>query len=75
MFQQCPEWFPDIAAGMSAAGSTAQFLNVMRQVPGWETMEVSLLDQTVQNAEAGNLYGQHIALAIQVCGAAGFWTT
>ena len=72
MFQQRPEWYPDIAKDMSAAGSTSLFLAAMVQVPGWQTMEVSQLDQTVQNAQAGNLYGQRIPLATQVCDAAGF---
>ena len=72
MFQQRPEWYPDIAADKSAAGSTRQFLAAMVAVPGWETMEVSQLDQTVQKAEAGNLYAQRIPLATQVCDAAGF---
>ncbi|OAA70416.1 Chitin-binding, type 1 [Cordyceps fumosorosea ARSEF 2679] len=72
MFQQRPEWYPDIAADMSAAGSTRQFLAAMKQVAGWETMEVSALDQAVQKAEAGNLYAQRLPLANQVCSAAGF---
>ena len=72
MFQQRPEWYPDIASDMSAAGSTAQFLTAMKQVAGWETMEISALDQAVQKAEAGNLYAQRIPLATQVCQAAGF---
>lgn len=72
MFQQRPEYYPDIAADMSAAGSTHQFLAVMKQVPNWQTMEVSALDQAVQRAEAGNLYAQRLPLANQVCSAAGF---
>ena len=72
MFQQRPEYYPDIAADMSASGSTAQFLAAMKQVPGWETMEVSALDQEVQKAQAGNLYAQRLPLANQVCDAAGF---
>ncbi|KAM3515897.1 hypothetical protein MY11210_000437 [Beauveria gryllotalpidicola] len=73
MFQQRPKYYPDIAADMSAAGSTRQFLAAMKQVPNWQTMEVSVLDQAVQRAEAGNLYAQHLPLASQVCSAAGFW--
>ncbi|TQV90718.1 peptidase M23B [Cordyceps javanica] len=72
MFQQRPEWYPDIAADMSAAGSTRQFLAAMKQVPGWQTMEVSALDQAVQKAEAGNLYAQRLPWANQICSAAGF---
>ncbi|KAF7548361.1 hypothetical protein G7046_g8703 [Stylonectria norvegica] len=72
MFQQRPEWYPDIAKDMSAAGSTAQFLAAMVQIAGWQTMEISALDQAVQRAEAGNLYAQRIPLATQVCDAAGF---
>ncbi|KAJ6780040.1 hypothetical protein PWT90_01212 [Aphanocladium album] len=72
MFQQRPQWYPDIAADMSAAGSTRQFLAAMKQVPGWQNMEVSALDQAVQRAEAGNLYAQRLPLANQVCSAAGF---
>ncbi|KAJ3498337.1 hypothetical protein NLG97_g1199 [Lecanicillium saksenae] len=72
MFQQRPEWYPDIAADMSAAGSTRQFLAAMKQVPNWQNMEVSALDQAVQKAEAGNLYAQRLPLANQVCSAAGF---
>ncbi|KAK8149327.1 hypothetical protein G3M48_007415 [Beauveria asiatica] len=72
MFQQRPEYYPDIAADMSAAGSTRQFLAAMKQVPNWQTMEVSALDQAVQRAEAGNLYAQRLPLANQVCSAAGF---
>lgn len=72
MFQQRPQWYPDIAADMSASGSTRQFLAAMKQISGWETMEVSALDQAVQRAEAGNLYGQRLPLANQVCSAAGF---
>ncbi|KAI1420524.1 peptidase M23B [Xylaria sp. FL1777] len=73
MFQQRPEWYPDIAKDMSAAGSTSQFLAVMVTISGWQTMEVSALDQAVQKAEAGNLYAQRIPLATQVCDAAGGW--
>ncbi|KAI1815589.1 peptidase M23B [Poronia punctata] len=73
MFQQRPEWYPDIAKDMSAAGSTAQFLAAMVAIPGWQTMEISALDQAVQKAEAGNLYAQRIPLATQVCDAAGGW--
>lgn len=72
MFQQRPTWYPDIAADMSAAGSTRQFLAAMKQVPNWQNMEVSALDQAVQRAEAGNLYAQRLPLANQVCSAAGF---
>ena len=72
MFQQRPQWYPDIAADMSASGSTRQFLTAMKAVPGWETMEVSALDQEVQKAEAGNLYAQRLPLANDVCTAAGF---
>lgn len=72
MFQQRPEFYPDIAADMDAAGSTRQFLAVMKGIQGWETMEISALDQAVQRAEAGNLYAQRIPLATQVCDAAGF---
>ncbi|TQS31365.1 hypothetical protein Golomagni_08355 [Golovinomyces magnicellulatus] len=72
MFQQRAAFFPDIATDMSAAGSTRQFLAVMVTIAGWETMEVSALDQAVQRAEAGNLYAQRIPLATQVCDAAGF---
>ena len=71
--QQRPEWYPDIAKCMSASGSTNYFLGVMVTVPGWESMEVSALCQEVQKAEAGNLYGQRIPLATQVCDAAGGW--
>ncbi|KAI0103171.1 peptidase M23B [Nemania sp. FL0031] len=73
MFQQRPEWYPDIAKDMSAAGSTSQFLAAMVTIPGWQTMEISALDQAVQKAEAGNLYAQRIPLATQVCDAAGGW--
>ncbi|KAI0423478.1 peptidase M23B [Xylaria sp. FL1042] len=73
MFQQRPEWYPDIAKDMSAAGSTSQFLAAMVAIPGWQTMEISALDQAVQKAEAGNLYAQRIPLATQVCDAAGGW--
>ncbi|RWA07365.1 hypothetical protein EKO27_g7735 [Xylaria grammica] len=73
MFQQRPEWYPDIAKDMSAAGSTSQFLAAMVAISGWETMEISALDQAVQKAEAGNLYAQRIPLATQVCDAAGGW--
>ncbi|KAI1260635.1 peptidase M23B [Xylariaceae sp. FL1019] len=73
MFQQRPEWYPDIAADMSASGSTRQFLAAMVQISGWQTMEISALDQAVQKAEAGNLYAQRIPLATQVCDAAGGW--
>ncbi|KAJ6781190.1 hypothetical protein PWT90_05967 [Aphanocladium album] len=72
MFQQRPEWYPDIKSDMSAAGSTRQFLAAMKQVRGWQTMEISALDQAVQRAQAGNLYAKRIPLARQVCGAAGF---
>ncbi|OAA46511.1 NLP/P60 protein [Beauveria brongniartii RCEF 3172] len=72
MFQQRPEYYPDIAADMSAAGSTRQFLAAMKQVSNWQTMEVSALDQAVQRAEAGNLYAQRLPLASRVCSAAGF---
>ncbi|KAF2962922.1 hypothetical protein GQX73_g10649 [Xylaria multiplex] len=73
MFQQRPQWYPDIAKDMSAAGSTSQFLAAMVTIPGWQTMEISALDQAVQKAEAGNLYAQRIPLATQVCDAAGGW--
>ncbi|KAI0401871.1 peptidase M23B [Xylaria palmicola] len=73
MFQQRPQWYPNIAKDMSAAGSTSQFLAAMVTIPGWQTMEVSALDQAVQKAEAGNLYAQRIPLATQVCDAAGGW--
>ncbi|KAI0441692.1 peptidase M23B [Xylaria telfairii] len=73
MFQQRPQWYPDIAKDMSAAGSTSQFLAVMVTIPGWQNMEISALDQAVQKAEAGNLYAQRIPLATQVCDAAGGW--
>ncbi|KAI0503273.1 peptidase M23B [Xylaria bambusicola] len=73
MFQQRPQWYPDIAKDMSAAGSTSQFLAAMVAIPGWQTMEISALDQAVQKAEAGNLYAQRIPLATQVCDAAGGW--
>lgn len=72
MFQQRQAYYPDIAADMDPARSTGQFLDAMLRVPGWENMEVSQLDQAVQHAEAGNLYGQRIPLATQVCNAAGF---
>ncbi|KAI0190565.1 peptidase M23B [Astrocystis sublimbata] len=73
MYQQRPQWYPDIAADMSAAGSTRQFLAAMVAISGWETMEISALDQAVQKAEAGNLYAQRIPLATQVCDAYGGW--
>lgn len=38
MFQQRAQYYPDIAADMSASGSTRQFLAVLKTVPGWETM-------------------------------------
>lgn len=72
MFQQRKAFYPNIAEDMSATGSTRQFLAVMKQVAGWETMEVSALDQAVQRAEAGNLYAKRLPLANQVCSAAGF---
>lgn len=72
MFQQRAQFYPDIATDMSAAGSTRQFLAVMKGIKGWETMEISALDQAVQRAEAGNLYAKRIPLAKQVCSAAGF---
>lgn len=72
MFQQRKAYYPDIAADMSASGSTRQFLAVMKGIQGWQTMEVSALDQAVQRAEAGNLYAQRLPLARQVCSAAGF---
>lgn len=72
MFQQRPEWYPNIAVDMDPAGSTGQFLDAMKQVNGWEWMEVSALCQQVQKAEAGNLYGQRIPEATQICNEAGF---
>ncbi|KAM3509636.1 hypothetical protein MY11210_006236 [Beauveria gryllotalpidicola] len=72
MFQQRAKFYSDIATDMSAAGSTRLFLADMKGIAGWQTMEVSALDQAVQKAEAGNLYGQRIPLAEQVCSAAGF---
>ncbi|OAA40511.1 NLP/P60 protein [Beauveria brongniartii RCEF 3172] len=72
MFQQRAKFYSDIATDMSAAGSTRLFLADMKGIAGWQTMEVSALCQTVQKAEAGNLYGQRISLAEQVCSAAGF---
>lgn len=72
MFQQRAQFYPDIGTDMSAAGSTRQFLAVMKGIAGWQTMEVSALDQAVQRAEAGNLYAQRLPLANQVCSAAGF---
>ncbi|OAQ95927.1 hypothetical protein LLEC1_04734 [Akanthomyces lecanii] len=72
MFQQRKAYYPDIAADMDPARSTGQFLDAMLRVPGWEHMEISQLDQAVQHAEAGNLYGKRIPLATQICNAAGF---
>lgn len=70
MFQQRPQWHPNIAADMSAAGSTRQFLAAMKRVPNWQNTEISALDQAVQKAQAGNLYAKRIPLAQQVCTAA-----
>ncbi|EJP62867.1 peptidase M23B [Beauveria bassiana ARSEF 2860] len=72
MFQQRAEFYSDVATDMSAAGSTRLFLADMKGIAGWQTMEVSALCQAVQKAQAGNLYGQRIPLAEQVCSAAGF---
>ncbi|KAM3549707.1 hypothetical protein MY1884_008610 [Beauveria asiatica] len=72
MFQQRAKFYSDIATDMSAAGSTRLFLADMKGIAGWQTMEVSALCQTVQKAEAGNLYGQRVSLAEQICSAAGF---
>ncbi len=72
MFQQRKAYYPDIAADMDPARSTGQFLDAMLRVPGWQNMEISQLDQAVQHAEAGNLYGQRIPLATRICNAAGF---
>ncbi|TQV93832.1 peptidase M23B [Cordyceps javanica] len=72
MFQQRAQFYPNIATDMSAAGSTRQFLAVMKGIRGWQTMEVSALDQAVQRAQAGNLYAKRIPLAKKVCSAAGF---
>lgn len=72
MFQQRKAFYPDIKTDMSASGSTRQFLAVMKGIKGWQTMEISALDQAVQRAEAGNLYAKRIPLARQVCQAAGF---
>ena len=72
LYQQRPTWYPDIAADMSPAGSARQFLAAMKGIAGWQTMEVSALDQAVQRAEAGNLYAKRLPLANQVCSAAGF---
>lgn len=72
MFQQRKAYYPNIAADMDPARSTGQFLDAMLRVPGWEHMEISRLDQAVQHAEAGNLYGKRIPLATRICNAAGF---
>ncbi|KAM3441631.1 hypothetical protein MY4824_001409 [Beauveria thailandica] len=72
MFQQRAKFYSDIATDMSAAGSTRLFLSDMKGIAGWQTMEVSALCQAVQKAEAGNLYGQRVSLAGQICSAAGF---
>ncbi|KAJ6783785.1 hypothetical protein PWT90_04388 [Aphanocladium album] len=72
MFQQRPQWYPDIARDMDPAGSTAQFLDAMLRVPGWQNMETSALCQEVQKAEAGNRYAWRLPVANGICNAAGF---
>lgn len=72
LFQQRPDFYPNVAADMDPAQSTAQFFTGMKAVGGWQTMDVSTLCQTIQKAQAGNLYGQRVAEARTICQAGGF---
>jgi hypothetical protein len=67
LFQQRPAsgWGP-VDQLMDPAYATAQFFNVLRQVPGWEQMPLTDAAQAVQVSAFPDLYAQHEDAATQV---------
>jgi hypothetical protein len=69
IFQQRAVYYPNIAADMDPAKSAAQFFAKMKEVSGWQTMNVGELCQKVQGSAYPTRYQEHLSAAESICSA------
>ena len=67
IFQQRAMFYKDIACDMKADCSADLFLDVMKSVKGWQTMDVATLCQKVQRSAEPTAYRKFTGMAASVC--------
>ncbi|PNY26206.1 Uncharacterized protein TCAP_03861 [Tolypocladium capitatum] len=67
IFQQRAMYYKNIACDMAADCSAGQFLNGMKAVKGWQTMDIATLCQRVQGSAFPAAYRKYTGMATNVC--------
>jgi hypothetical protein len=71
IFQQRASIYKNVADDMNAAKSAGLFIQGMKAVHGWETMNVGKLCQDVQRSAYPDRYEKNVPAAEKICGAEG----
>ncbi|KAL6897590.1 hypothetical protein GGI43DRAFT_409438, partial [Trichoderma evansii] len=71
LFQQRAYIYKDIKCDMDASCSAGQFFSEMKEVNGWQSMNIGTLCQKIQRAASPGHYAKQVNLATSICNAGG----